>query len=95
MPLPLPLEATLRPVQPVNDGADSEDTQDDDTQAAWAAQQEFGPAAKKQKLGLSPHAIVKAGNEQAGCRNHTGYIGVRKRNWGMYAAEIRDGSKRR
>ncbi|KAL6751822.1 hypothetical protein V8C86DRAFT_647372 [Haematococcus lacustris] len=34
-------------------------------------------------------------SEAKASRNQTGFIGVRQRKWGVYAAEIRDGSKRR
>ena len=35
------------------------------------------------------------GSGKTACRNKTGYIGVRKRKWGMFAAEVRDGVERR
>ncbi len=88
---------------------DSENTQDEDgggggggaewNSADGGGDPDYERPAKKPKGGggggMRGHNKQLINNDHNGCRNHTGYIGVRKRNWGMYAAEIRDGSKRR
>ncbi len=86
----------------------SEDTADDSDAAgaqpakrargAGGAGASAGGSHSHQQQPRQPHSAAAnpfVNNDHSGCRNHTGYIGVRKRNWGMYAAEIRDGSKRR
>ncbi len=49
---------------------------------------------KKGRKGLVSPSTATVYRE-SGCRNQTGFIGVRQRKWGMFAAEIRDGDKRR
>lgn len=50
---------------------------------------ESGPRRKRKKSFTPGQDIVKDDMDEVdgmGCRNQTGFIGVRQRKWGMYAA---------
>ncbi|KAG1670816.1 hypothetical protein FOA52_003407 [Chlamydomonas sp. UWO 241] len=71
---------------------DDLDYHDNTRQPAVAAKRK---ATKGKGTKLTAAAAAADKEDDGMCRNQTGYIGVRQRKWGMFAAEIRDGDKRR
>jgi hypothetical protein len=77
------------PGDPGSDGAD---------EGALEEESDSSAERKRKRVRAKPaqrSSGALGAREALSCRNQTGYIGVRQRKWGMYAAEIRDGSKRR
>ena len=81
---------------------DKEDDYEEEEQESSDDDDITGKKRKKKDTNRSKTSKSLGGNNAASdpsqkpqCRNNTGFIGVRQRAWGIFAAEIRDGNKRK